>query len=455
MWRWIALLALILVEVLILTVRFDSGSIAGDPVWAGVLSQTPILGQFAIALAAALLVFSGDRFHLALMRIAAQATHVRFPWFTLAVHLVAFTALFQLTAIVFEGRITSSRLPWVGAWLLTLFGWIALWLAAALPMSIWRSLLVRAPRILSVSIAATVAAMLAGYAVEALWRPLAASTFWFVERVLGLFYLDVVSRSHDLVIGTSKFSVEIAPTCSGLEGIGLILVFLGVFFWCFRHEFRFPHAFLLLPAAVATIWVVNALRIAALVAVGSSVSRETAVGGFHSQAGWIAFNAVALAFVAVAWRIAWFRNQPDRSESATLLVTNPTAPYLIPLLSLIATAMITGVFSSGFDRFYAVRVFVAGAAICVFAQRYRQDEVLNWKWSATPIAIGAIVFGLWMAAEPFLARTPPRIPPWLKVWLACPRRRHIRGLSFGRLVPFSSFRLRKNWRFEVISHDDW
>ena len=40
------------------------------------------------------------------------------------------------------------------------------------------------------------------------------------------------------------------------------------------------------------------MRIAALVLVGTRVSPEVALGGFHSQAGWLAFNALALGTLA-------------------------------------------------------------------------------------------------------------------------------------------------------------
>jgi exosortase E/protease (VPEID-CTERM system) len=303
---------------------------------------------------------------------------------------------------VFEGGGTYSKPFWIGAWIVALLIWLALGLAIAIPISFWPRILEKAPRVFGISIVVTAAAMFAGYAAEALWRPLAASTFWMVERVLSLFYADVVTRSDDLVIGTSRFSVEIAPTCSGLEGIGLIVVFLGVFLWCFRHELRFPHALLLLPTAVLTIWIANALRIAALVALGSSWSREVAVGGFHSQTGWIAFNAVALAFVAAAWRCRWFRSSPPASNAVSCSVNNPTAPYLVPLLSLIATSMITAAFSSGFDHLYGARVIVTGAVICFYLQEYRRQGLMHWEWSAIPFAIGVTVFGIWMAAEPFL-----------------------------------------------------
>jgi exosortase E/protease (VPEID-CTERM system) len=155
-----------------------------------------------------------------------------------------------------------------------------------------------------------------------------------------------------------------------------------------------------LPAAVAAIWTANALRIAALVAIGTSVSPRIAAGGFHSQAGWIAFNAVALAFVAITWRTPWFRTAQSRQAASAV---NPTAPYLVPFLALVAAAMITGAMSDGFDRLYGLRVVAAGAALSWFAREYHRQGILGWTFSWTPIALGSVVFGIWMALEPLYA----------------------------------------------------
>ena len=123
-------------------------------------------------------------------------------------------------------------------------------------------------------------------------------------------------------MGTGAFHVEVAPECSGYEGIGLIWVFLSAYLWFFRRTLRFPQALWLLPVGTVVIWLANVARIVALVAVGAWVSPAVALGGFHSQAGWLAFNAVALGLVAVSRRARVFaadgRSLPPASP--------PTAP---------------------------------------------------------------------------------------------------------------------------------
>jgi len=142
-------------------------------------------------------------------------------------------------------------------------------------------------------------------------------------------------------------------------------------------------------------WLANVARIALLVAVGVWVSPTVAVQGFHSQAGWLAFNGISLGLVLASRRIRFFTRSdlgPDEAES-----TNPTAAYVIPLLAILATTMITGAFTAGFDRFYPLRVLAAAAALWYFRRYY---AAMQWTWSWTAVAIGVATFVLWMALEP-------------------------------------------------------
>ena len=88
--------------------------------------------------------------------------------------------------------------------------------------------------------------------------------------------------------------------------MGLILVFLGAYLAFCRQTFRFPRALLFLPLGVAAMWLANVARIALLVAVGVWISPTVAVQGFHSQAGWLAFNGISLGLVLASRRIRFF-----------------------------------------------------------------------------------------------------------------------------------------------------
>ena len=71
--------------------------------------------------------------------------------------------------------------------------------------------------------------------------------------MLSAIYPDVVALPERLIVGTSSFRVKIAPECSGLEGVGLILAFLSIYLFLFRKDLRFPAALILLPIGAVTI----------------------------------------------------------------------------------------------------------------------------------------------------------------------------------------------------------
>src|SRR5262249_58040956 len=160
----------------------------------------------------------------------------------------------------------------------------------------------------------------AGLLTDAFWEPLGQGTFWLVHALLSLCCRETVYTPADWTVGTSAFSVQIAPSCSGYEGIGLIWAFLGIYLWLFRDRLRFPQAFLLLPLGTLVIWLLNAVRIAALILIGTWGSRQVALGGFHSQAGWLAFNLAALALVFLTQRMRLFSTQTGSAAGP-----NPTA----------------------------------------------------------------------------------------------------------------------------------
>src|SRR5262249_15945504 len=109
-----------------------------------------------------------------------------------------------------------------------------------------------------------------GFATERLWAALARVTFAVVGWMLHLIYPFVLKDPHRMLIGTPTFAAVITPQCSGYEGIGLITAFLSVYLWLFRRELRFPDVLLLLPLGAAVIWIANAMRIVALIAIGTA-----------------------------------------------------------------------------------------------------------------------------------------------------------------------------------------
>jgi exosortase E/protease (VPEID-CTERM system) len=300
---------------------------------------------------------------------------------------------------------------------------VALWLLAAAPFRYWCGLVYRERSALLASLAAGTAAFWLGELAHKLWKPLAAGTFWLSKNLLHLFYEDVLYDRADHTLGTPGFLVTIAPQCSGYEGIGLVTVFLAIYLWLFRSQIRFPQALLLFPLGALAIWLANTVRISILIAIGTSFSQEVALGGFHSQAGWIAFSAIALGLIFLTGRLQLFsRALPTGETAAGAELTPPVASaLLVPLLVLMASVMLTSAVSHGFDWLYPLRPIVTAAALWRYRRVYRDWD---WSWSWPSVLIGIAVFAVWLALEPesdgsALGAAVEALPDWQqKGWLA-------------------------------------
>jgi exosortase E/protease (VPEID-CTERM system) len=187
--------------------------------------------------------------------------------------------------------------------------------------------------------------------------------------------------------------------------MGLILAFCGAWLVFFRAEYRFPRALILLPAGVLLIFVLNVIRIAALVLIGNAGYPAIAVFGFHSQAGWISFNVAACGLVFVSRRSRWLNTAAiERPIAATAAApANPTAAYLVPFLAVLAAGMISRAGSGRFETWYALRLLAGGAALVACWPRLRG---LDWRFSWRAAALGLLVFGSWLVASRLMAPAP-------------------------------------------------
>jgi exosortase E/protease (VPEID-CTERM system) len=147
------------------------------------------------------------------------------------------------------------------------------------------------------------------------------------------------------------------------------------------------------------------MRIASLILIGTWGSSAVALGGFHSQAGWLAFNAIALGLVAVAGRWQFF-NAAAIPKANNLW--NPSMPYLAPFLAGIAVAMVTGAFLSGFDWLYPVRVLAVFSALWCFRSVYAS---FSWTWSWHAVGLGLLVSIVWIMLAPTPSETGGGLTP--------------------------------------------
>ncbi len=268
-----------------------------------------------------------------------------------------------------------------------------------------------------------VAAWGVGFPIRLLWAAsrvlpshiLQMITFNSVMPVLRLFLPNIAADPAAWTIGTPHFSIMIAGSCSGIEGLGLVFVFCTAWLWFFRDEFRFPRALLLIPCALGCIWILNILRICALIIIGNDISSEVAIVGFHSLTGWIAFTIVSLAFSLATRRISWVRKLPtsvvclsgllpklgvlsaagvsanfrrSRSESPV------TRAFLLPFLAILAASFVSKTASGYFEWLYPLRFVAAVIAICFFWPELKR---LNWNFGWVGPFLGVMVFLVWIA----------------------------------------------------------
>jgi len=236
-------------------------------------------------------------------------------------------------------------------------------------------------------------------AIDLSWKPATDLTFNIVRVLLRLVLPNVIADRATMSIGTPAFHVEITPWCAGFEGIALMLVFSLAWLAFFRREYRFPQALALIPAGMAVIWISNALRIWALILIGVAGAPNVAVDGFHSQAGWIAFNCVAVSFAVLSRRVAWVtgvRQEPASIEAPA--AHNPTAAYLMPFVVVMAAGMIATAASAGFEWLYPLRVGAVAVALWYFRSKYSE---LDWRFGWFSALAGIAVLGLWLGLDRF------------------------------------------------------
>jgi exosortase E/protease (VPEID-CTERM system) len=398
---------LLVAEVVLLTLRFDMGALAGETgAWAALLRPSPLLLRLAIAVVAATLLASGQRLWEEIRHGAALRVRPSRWWPVLVGHLVLVGAFAVMTGVVLEGGIGSSAAPLapVVAWWLLGWGALVLWALSVLPGRLWLRLIRRCRAGLLLGLVIGVAAWGAGLLVARFWEPAGRATFWVVHGLLTCVYPDTVCRPEAFEVGTPAFRVEIARQCSGYEGVGLVWIFLGAYLWLFRQRLRFPHALVLLPLGTAIIWLANAVRIAALIALGTAGWPAVAAGGFHSQAGWLAFNAVALGLVFLSDRVGLVRADRPAADSPPAVDPapaaargNPAAAYLAPFLTSVAAAMIVAAFAVDLEWLYPLRVIAVLGVLWAFRHSYAN---LGWSWSWPAFALGALTFLIWAAFAP-------------------------------------------------------
>jgi exosortase/archaeosortase family protein len=108
------------------------------------------------------------------------------------------------------------------------------------------------------------------------------------------------SSTRFLMSGRSPYVIDVAPACSGIDGVvGFVLV--SVAFGALIVGSRVRKA-LWLGAAVLLLWVLNAIRVLAIFGVAHEWGRRIAIDWLHPYAGIVMFNVALIVMLALLGR---------------------------------------------------------------------------------------------------------------------------------------------------------
>ncbi len=223
-------------------------------------------------------------------------------------------------------------------------------------------------------------------------------TFGGVVWMLEMLGQNVVSDVSGKLIWVDEFGVEVGAPCSGVEGFAIISAFTLFYLFLFRRQLNLRRAWLLLPVALFCSWLLNMVRITALILVGRYVSPQLAADGFHSQAGWLAFLALALAVALAAHSIPWLQKDPGARTRVKLgFFDDPAVAMILPFAVFMASASLFTAISAVPGLAYPWRAaMIAG----VLALCWRPIRRLDWRLDALSLGTGLATGLLWIFTAP-------------------------------------------------------
>ena len=364
------------------------------------------------------LTFSWLNHKSAILAAVHEAADSRFSVGFLAAHVTALAVFALLSSFLYGARLSPLNSDLVVlAWLAAGLSAIVFGGFAVIGPPLWLRMARQTGYLWIVTLTAIILACILGNSSRLLWPWAAGITFRMTRFLVSPFMPGLIVNSEKLQIGRPRFFVEIAPECSGLEGVGLMLAFGVAWLALFRKRCRFPQALLLLPAGAALIFVLNSVRIAGLILLGNAGAEQIAAGGFHSQAGWIIFNLVALGFTMASGSLPWL-SKTGGHEPTSGTVENPTAAWLVPFIVILAAGMISRSLTGNFEWLYPLRLLSAAVAIVFFWRRYASfDWHIDWFGPVT----GVIVFVMWIGLDRFISPGSDAMPAALATALPLTR----------------------------------
>ena len=189
-------------------------------------------------------------------------------------------------------------------------------------------------------------------------------------------------------IGSNDFIVEIASSCSGVEGFALITGFFVIYTFLMRGSVNVKLLWLIVwPIALIASWLLNIVRITTLILIGANGSPDLAVNGFHSFAGWLFFSALALGVIALVQTVPWL-HKPHASEkpvpSTASVRDDQAVAYIVPFILFMLIGLLLNAFWFHPELGYPALVIALSAAVWYF----RRAILADWS-GLDPIALFA------------------------------------------------------------------
>lgn len=367
-------------------------------------------------------------------------------------HALLFTAFWFTT----RAMLGSPEPPAGPVWL-----WVSVWLllGACNAATLWLGLVGR-PRLQPMSLLAALSAGVAmawamshlGWWTQDYWRPFSGAALSLAAFFLKLVFSGVTVDAQNYLLKLDDFTVDVEGGCSGLESmtmmIGLGLVYLAVF----RRELRFPRAFLLILLGLLLTWLGNGLRLALMTWIGARYGANAALAGFHSKAGWVIFSSIALGIAFVGHHSRWF----SRPRAGARRVEHEfVTAFLLPLMVLLAVALVSGMLGQSGGPWYAVRMALGLFTLALMWHGYSAD--LRWR---EPGLLGACLVGVsvgllwlgsaWLLSQRAKGTEAAEVGGWLVV----------RAIGFSTIVPLAEelafrgylLRVLQNRDFETVSY---
>lgn len=284
--------------------------------------------------------------------------------------------------------------------LIVFFSATALWLA---PKAYWAVLIKRYKARLILAAIFVIAVIMSRVLYfdpdKILYELLLSPTLYLAHNVGTFLGLDLVEGTKTSIFGTPHFKVSVGSECAGYQGSFILTSVLTGYIWYYRAELIMPRVILTALLGVLSLFILNAVRIALLVAVGHYWSPTVAINGFHSVAGLLMLLLVFSVALYGLNEVQWLRKiklGPLKQKASSEI--SETLFWATPLLVEIAVSLATTALSGSFYWAYPVHIMFVAVYMWVYRQRL---PTLRFSDQITsPVVGGIAVFALWIYLIP-------------------------------------------------------